>query len=144
MLHRKRTTAAFAAGAALAMLLTATTARSVGPAYGDLVYAWVGGGALELDLYLPQGVTQPVPVALYIHGGGWLSGDKYPLHERARGLLDHGFAVASINYRLTSRGGAFGGEPVVFPAQIHDVKGAIRWLRANGGVYNLDTTRIGL
>jgi acetyl esterase/lipase len=88
---------------------------------------------LRLDLYLPAG-TPPFGVVLWVHGGGWQSGTKalganhHALRERSRG-----YAVASIEYRLSGE--------AVFPAQIQDVKAAVRYLRANAARHNLDATR---
>jgi acetyl esterase/lipase len=88
----------------------------------------------KLDLYLPGGGSPPQPLVVWIHGGGWQSGDKYPA-SKASILLNAGFAVASINYRLSG--------DATFPAQIHDCKGALRWLRAHAAEYNLDPSRFG-
>ena len=59
-------------------------------------------------------------------------------------MWEAGPAGATLDYRLTSQAGQFGAEPVTFPAQIHDVKGAIRWLRANAAAYGLDPRRFGV
>jgi acetyl esterase/lipase len=100
----------------------------------DLVYKRVNGAVLALDLYCPEKVTGPLPVIVWLHGGGWSRGRK----ERcpAVTLVQDGYAVASIDYRLT------GVAP--FPAQIEDCKAAIRSLRANASKYNLDPDRIGV
>ena len=100
----------------------------------DLVYKTVNGAVLTLDLYCPEKFSGAVPVIIYIHGGGWRSGRK----ERcpAVALVQDGYAVASIDYRLTST--------APFPAQIEDCKAAVRWLRANAAKYNLDADRIGV
>jgi acetyl esterase/lipase len=100
----------------------------------DLVYKRVNGAILTLDLYCPEKVSGPLPVIVWLHGGGWSRGRK----ERcpAVSLVPDGYAVASIDYRLT------GVAP--FPAQIEDCKAAIRWLRANASKYNLDPDRIGV
>jgi acetyl esterase/lipase len=73
-------------------------------------------------------------VIIWIHGGSWHSGRK----ERcpAIRIVDEGYAIASIDYRLT--------EVAPFPAQIEDCKAAVRWLRANASKYNLDPDRIGV
>lgn len=92
------------------------------------------GVANQLDLYLPQKMRGKIPVIVWIHGGGWESGNKEPCP--AVFLVDKGYAVASINYRLSDDG--------AFPAQIHDCKDAVRWLRANAERYNLDPDRIGV
>ncbi|MBM3975668.1 MAG: alpha/beta hydrolase [Planctomycetes bacterium] len=130
-------TAASAAVLALALPAGAQTT----PTHDNLVYAVVGGKALELDLYLPAGGSAPYPLLVFIHGGTWSAGTKDGSAGVALPLLQQGFAVASVGYRLTSQAGQYGSEPVVFPAQIHDVKGALRWLRANGWRYNLDPQR---
>lgn len=90
-----------------------------------------------LDLYLPEtsaGAVSANPVVVWIHGGAWMSGDKN--HPEAVSLLTkRGYAVASINYRLTNR--------FTHPAQVNDCKAAIRFLRANATKYGLDPQRIG-
>ncbi|QDS94368.1 Carboxylesterase NlhH [Roseimaritima multifibrata] len=97
----------------------------------DLVYGEVAGAPLTLDLYLPKSETAS-PLIVWIHGGGWRAGsNKNPPLVK---LTEQGFALASIRYRFT--------DTAIFPAQIHDCKGAIRWLRANAKRYGLDSTRI--
>jgi acetyl esterase/lipase len=93
--------------------------------------------AQTLDLFLPaaqQNKDKPLHLVVWIHGGGWSMGNKSmgPFFP----LLMNGFAVASLNYRLTGE--------ATFPAQIYDCKAAIRWLRAHGSEYNLDTAKIGV
>jgi acetyl esterase/lipase len=90
--------------------------------------------ALRLDLYLPAGST-PAPVIVWVHGGGWQSGDK-SLNEQHPALRQRsrGYAVASVEYQLSAE--------AVFPAQIADCRAAIRWLRANAAQYRLDPKRI--
>lgn len=102
----------------------------------DLEYASPGSGPLSLDLYRPDADDHPHPVVVYIHGGAWAMGDKADRAEtRAEALARAGIAVASVNYRLS--------DIAPFPAQLHDVKGAVRWLRAAGGSFGLATDRIG-
>ena len=96
----------------------------------DLAYA---DGARTLDLYLPSGGA-PAPVVVWLHGGSWVAGDKRPAPGVLLGLRDRGFAVASVNYRLTGLNS--------HPAQLHDVKGAVRWLRAHAAEYGLDPSRV--
>jgi acetyl esterase/lipase len=103
----------------------------------DLEYASVGGTSLRLDLYTPSGAASPLPTLLYLHGGAWALGDKSDMAvERLMPLVAHGFAVASANYRLVPS--------VTYPAPIHDVKAAVRWLRANAAEHGLDPDRIAL
>jgi acetyl esterase/lipase len=72
-------------------------------------------------------------VILWIHGGGWRLGSKEDMG--AEFLVPHGYAVASIDYRLSQQ--------AIFPAQIEDCKAAVRWLRAHAREYNLDAAHIG-
>jgi acetyl esterase/lipase len=97
-----------------------------------LAYVAAGSGAQSLDLYLPASTTKAHPTVIWIHSGGWYMGDKTDVAS-ARRLVCKGYAVASINYRLSG--------DAKFPAQIHDVKAAIRFLRANASAYNLDVNR---
>jgi acetyl esterase/lipase len=104
---------------------------------GDLEYARAGDKALLLDLYLPQtgpGLPTghgPWPTIVWIHGGAWRMGSKDNPHAARQ--AQRGYAVASIGYRLS--------QEATFPAQIHDCKAAVRWLRAHAKQYNLDPAR---
>jgi acetyl esterase/lipase len=126
----------------LFLLCAGPLSAQIAPTYSNLPYAQVGGRNLALDLYLPAGSSPPLPLTVWIHGGGWQSGDKFPLPASAAQLLTRGIAVASVNYRLTGQAGQFGSEPVTFPAQIHDIKAALRYLRANAARYGFDPGRI--
>lgn len=88
-----------------------------------------------LDLYLPkrQKNAQPVPLVVWIHGGGYSMGDK---QGAPAFLTDYGYAVASLNYRFSSE--------AHYPAQIWDCKTAVRFLRLNAAKYNIDPSRIGV
>ncbi|PWT97673.1 MAG: lipase [Candidatus Melainabacteria bacterium] len=86
-----------------------------------------------LDFCLPATGAPPFPLIVYVHGGGWCSGDKDPFPSVL--LCEAGYATASINYRLTSE--------AVFPAQIEDCKRAIAWLRSNANKLQIDPNRIG-
>jgi len=93
---------------------------------------------LLLDLYLPaQDVAKSVPLLIFIHGGGWFEGSKATCPGQT--LASRGYAMACIDYRLANRCSA----ELVFPAQIHDVKAAVRWLRQHAGEYGLDPERFG-
>ncbi|WP_256761963.1 alpha/beta hydrolase [Cohnella sp. WQ 127256] len=102
----------------------------------DLVYASPHGKPLLADLYVPQGVKYPIPVILWLHGGGWKIGDRKLGPDLSRYFAERGFAMASIDYRLSGE--------ARFPAQIEDVKTAVRWLRAVADQYGLDPEHIGL
>ena len=100
------------------------------PQHKDLSYAKISP-AQKLDLYLPTG-NGPFPLVMMVHGGAFLFGDKadQPSLAGTDFLLEHGFAVANVNYRLSGEARA--------PAQIQDVKTAVRWLRAHAQEYSLD------
>jgi len=99
----------------------------------DIPYADVDGRDLGLDLYMPIGVDRP-PLLVWIHGGRWLHRSKEDINTLA--LVEEGFAIASVDFRLSV--------DAPFPAQIHDIKAAIRFLRANAETYGYDATRIGV
>jgi acetyl esterase/lipase len=98
----------------------------------DVIYATVDGRPLGLDLYLPAGVTAP-PLIVWVHGGAWRSGDKsqYP-----KPLLDQGFALASLDFRQSTQ--------APFPAAVHDIKAAIRFLRAKAADHGYRTAKIAI
>ena len=102
----------------------------------DLEYASVDGESLRLDLYLPQKSEAKPPLLVWIHGGGWSRGSKSQINPTFIRLTAEGYAAASIDYRLEGL--------ISHPKQIHDCKGAIRWLRANADKYGYDVTRIGI
>jgi acetyl esterase/lipase len=99
----------------------------------DLEYGPHGVGN-KLDLYLPEKADGPLPLVIWIHGGGWLAGNKDDVP--GLGMLKLGYAQASINYRLS--------QEAIYPAQIEDCKAAVRFLRANAKKYNLDPDHIGV
>lgn len=106
-------------------------ARAASNVLRDVEYAQVNGLSLKLDLHLPPGDVRP-PTIVWVHGGAWRSGSKssMPLGP----LVDAGYAVASADYRLSTQ--------ARFPAQIHDLKAAIRFLRGHGQQWHLSTERI--
>jgi acetyl esterase/lipase len=113
-----------------------STFASVAPTHKDLAYA-TASSAQKLDLYIPTSGSGPFPVVIMVHGGGFMFGDK------ADGagltgvdqLLAAGYAVASINYRLSAE--------AQYPAQIYDAKAAVRFLRANAAMYKLNPDEFG-
>jgi acetyl esterase/lipase len=91
--------------------------------------------AQKLDIYLPEEAQVPFPVILSIHGGAFMGCDKsdaqvIPMLEG----LNRGYAVVAVNYRLSWE--------ALFPALVHDVKAAVRWVRGNARWYYLDPGRI--
>jgi acetyl esterase/lipase len=97
----------------------------------NLAYVTNGHERQRLDLFIPAGATNPLPLIIWIHGGAWQGGSK----ENCPALryLERGYAVASINYRLSQH--------AIFPAQIEDCKAAVRWLRVHAKEHSLDPNR---
>lgn len=105
------------------------------PTFANVAYA-TRSSAQRLDLYLPKAGTGPFPLVIWIHGGGWRTGNRSLTNfPTVLNLLNQGIAVASIDYRLS--------QEATFPAQIHDVKAAIRFLRGNATRYRLNPNRFG-
>jgi acetyl esterase/lipase len=105
----------------------------------DIPYAGTDNPRQRLNLLLPKTPTanRPLPVIVYIHGGAWLGGDRAGGHGRLAGYVASGqYAGVSVGYRLTKE--------AIWPAQIHDCKAAIRWVRANAKKYHLDPDKIGV
>ena len=99
----------------------------------NIAYVENGHERQKLDLYLPEKANAPMPLVIWIHGGGWAAGSKD--NCPALRFTERGYAVASIGYRLSGH--------AVFPAQIEDCKAAIRWLRAHAGEYHIDPKKFG-
>lgn len=100
------------------------------------MYARPGGVPLYADVYLPEGTAGLRPAIVWIHGGGWRSGTRELGPDLRRFFAGHGFAMVAIDYRLS--------RAAVFPAQIEDVRTAVRWLRSVAPAYGIDGRRIGL
>lgn len=113
--------------AAKAAPLPAVEIRTI----NDIEYVTVDGHQLLLDVSVPR-TAQPPQLIVWVHGGAWRSGSRksVPIQD----LLKHGFAIASVDYRLS---------PVArFPAQVHDIKAAIRYLRARQDDYGYDASKV--
>lgn len=123
-------------GGVSVMPVSSAKFASVDPTHKDLAYATLSS-AQKLDLYIPTTGSGPFPLVIMVHGGGFMFGDK----SDGAGLtgvdqlLAAGYAVASINYRLSSE--------AAYPAQIFDAKAAVRFLRANATLYNLNPDKFG-
>jgi len=105
-------------------------------AHRDLAYVKDGHERQKLDLYLPEKAAAPLPLIIWVHGGGWAAGSKDGCPTLWQGFIERGYALASIGYRLSG--------DAIFPAQIEDCKAAIRWLRAHAKQYNLNPDRFGV
>ncbi|MFC1612441.1 alpha/beta hydrolase fold domain-containing protein [Patescibacteria group bacterium] len=103
-------------------------------AFYNLEYARQGDRALLLDIYLPKGEKDPLPVIVWIFGGVWMWGDKTECPAEI--FVEHGYAVACINYSYMTQ--------ATFPEQLYEAKSAIRWIRANASLYQFDSERIGV
>ena len=124
----------------LPKLKAPTTAPTTRPALAagikavrNLSYGPAGERNL-LDVYLPENAQGKYPLIVWIHGGGWQAGSKEGCP--AVPIVQNGYVVASINYRFS--------QTDIFPAQMHDCKGAIRWLRAHAAEYHIDTDHVGV
>jgi acetyl esterase/lipase len=98
----------------------------------DLPYVTNGHQRQRLDIVYPKGSKEPVPLVVWVHGGGWQGGSKKgaPVGQ----LMQQGYAVAAIEYRLSQH--------AIFPAQIEDCKAAIRWIRKNAERLRINPERI--
>ena len=117
------------------------------PTLANVEYARVNNQPLHLDLYLPDAPATARPLMIFVHGGAWNSGNKDVIQPAMLPLLDAGIALASVDYRLVNaqHAGLYGGmSAVIFPAAVHDIKAAIRFLRSNADTYQLDPMRFGL
>jgi len=113
------------------LLLLPATGWSQMSTHTDLAFANTGERDLLLDLYLPDGVAQ-APLIVWLHGGAWRAGSKE--NVEALDIVEQGFALASVGFRNSGE--------ATFPAQIHDIKAAIRFLRAKAADYGYDASRI--
>lgn len=99
----------------------------------DIEYARVGDLSLKLDLHRPADVEKP-KLIVYVHGGAWRAGSRADVP--VKGLVAHGFAIASVDYRLSTQ--------ARFPGQIQNIKTAIRFLRTKAVEMRLDARRIAI
>ena len=114
----------------LLMSTTATLLHAAEPSQRNVEYAKVGEHELLLDFYAAKS-DGPAPLIIWVHGGAWRSGSKDDVPIAS--MVDRGFAIASVDYRLS---------PVAqFPAQIHDIKAAIRYMRGHAEKYSVDPNR---
>ena len=108
--------------------------------YGNILYANDTVKKHLLDVYLPATGKSSYPVVIWIHGGAWMSNDKYAdmgyMTQTLKSLIDSGYAVASIDYRWSTQ--------AIFPAQIQDCNQALEFLYQNASKYKLDRNRFAL
>jgi acetyl esterase/lipase len=104
-----------------ALLASCAEVRAQGKEVRAVEFARVGDAPLLLDLYLPQGGAPPLGLLIWVHGGAWRAGSRAA--PDLQGLTARGWALASVDYRLSTA--------ERFPAQVHDIKAALRYLRAH-------------
>ncbi len=113
--------------------MTSTEAGRVTIGEG-VVFGTGGGRDLRCDIFTPPGSPQPAPGVLLLHGGGWSGGDRGQLRGYGILLGRLGYVCMASEYRLSGE--------AQWPAQIHDVKAALRWMRANAARLGIDPERI--
>jgi acetyl esterase/lipase len=122
----------------LPLLFLAATARAQDPfswlVSANVTYNVASGQELKLDVYRPRDVAAPVPVAMYIHGGGWVAGSKESQVLWTTPFLQMGMAVVNVEYRLAKVAEA--------PAAVEDCRCALRWIIRNADRYKFDVNRI--
>lgn len=122
-----------ACGSALAASISAGEAAEKLVVHRDVPYVDGGNVKQHADIYIPPG-EGPFPAVLMIHGGAWASGSKGHMLAHARAVVEAGYTVVSINYRLAPK------HP--FPAQLEDCLAALQWMRTNAKKYKIDICRI--
>jgi acetyl esterase/lipase len=110
----------------------------------NLTYGKAGDVELHLDLARPARGEGPFPAIVYIHGGAWAGGSKDVYRSSIEKAARRGYVAIAISYRLTQPNLETKVAKVPFPAQIHDCKCAIRWLRSVGDKFHVDKNRIGV
>lgn len=100
-------------------------------------FAAESGQALLWDVYRPDGATGPLPVALVFHGGGWRRGDRARMADATSGLAARGYLALAVGYRLLS-------DEAPWPEQVHDVKTAVRAVRARAGELGAEPGQVAL
>lgn len=118
--------------------LTQTPEDTQASVQQDVPYGTIGGHPLLLDIYEPGGHTSDLRAAVVlIHGGGWTSFDKSTMRSMGTFLARSGFVAFAVDYRLLH------GTENRWPAQLDDVRRAVRWIRANAEKYDVDPDHIG-
>ena len=110
----------------------------------DVEYAKAGDTSLKLNIARPKSDDGPLPCIVWIHGGGWVGGNRESFNAAMEVAARKGYVSATISYRLTDANPKKPATRNPYPAQIHDCKAAIRWLRANADKYHIDPARFGV
>jgi acetyl esterase/lipase len=101
----------------------------------NIEYSNPDGQHLQLNMAKPSKGQGPFPAIVCIHGGGFRAGSREGFNRLCQNLAQHGYVAVTVSYRLAPK--------YQFPAAVHDVKAAVRWMRANADRYNIDPNRIG-
>ncbi|WP_405082938.1 alpha/beta hydrolase fold domain-containing protein [Paenibacillus chitinolyticus] len=104
--------------------------------YPDIEYVRYGERGMRLNMIRPASLKGPLPLLIYVQGSGWRKQKLYEAIPQLSEFAHQGYIVASVEYRPSTE--------AEFPAQIQDVKSAIRYLRANAGQYGVDTNRVAI
>jgi len=104
--------------------------------YKDVVYKTQDSMALKLDIYHSKDIKKDAPLIIFIHGGSWKKGKKHDYLVYLISFAKKGYVTATIQYRLT--------DVAKYPAQLHDVEDAVRWLKNNASDYNIDPNKVAL
>ena len=108
--------------------------RPTDTAKRDVVYRKTDEFELKCDVYIPA-ESGPFPAILAVHGGAWRSGTKFAMLQHAWRMVSAGYLVVAIDSRHAPK--------YIFPAQIHDCKHPVRWMRANADSYHIDVEKLG-
>ena len=101
----------------------------------NVKYVEGGDSAQSLDLFMPDNASNDLrPGIVFVHGGGWVGGDKSEFANRAKELAGSGYVAISVNYRLAPRN--------KYPVPLQDCQAAVRWLRSHSTEYHVDPNRI--
>ncbi|MEO8441093.1 MAG: alpha/beta hydrolase [Betaproteobacteria bacterium] len=120
---------------ALVLLLATPRAAPEIEVIRDVVYGVGGETPLLLDLAMPKAGDGPFPVVVFLHGGGWLAGNRQEMNHFIEGVAGLGYVGITVEYRLVPA--------ARFPAQVEDCKAAVRWVRANAAKYRMNPERVG-
>ncbi len=121
------------------LLMTAITvfSQNLTPTYSNVDYVGNGNSKQMLDLYIPDGLTAPAGLIIHIHGGAFMMGSKGVAEQPSFvTFFNNGYVCADINYRLSG--------DTLWPAQVHDCKAAVRFLKLHAAQYHIDTCKIGV
>lgn len=102
----------------------------------NIEYKYINGKSLQFDIYRPKNLNKPAPLLVFIHGGGWRSGQRSDYKVYLIPFAQRGYVTATVSYRLL--------KDAPYPAAVEDVTDAVEWLYNNGTLYGCDTSRIAL